>query len=68
MGYLQTIYSPMPAFYQLTIQEVLDQLKTTSAGLNNEAVPALQKEFGANALQKAKEKSKWAILCNSLRM
>ncbi len=35
----------MPAFYQLTIQEVPDQLKTTSAGLNNEAVPALQKRF-----------------------
>jgi len=52
----------MPAFYQLTIQEALDQLKTTSAGLNNEAVPALQKEFGANALQEAKQKSKWAIL------
>ena len=58
----------MPAFYQLTIQEVLDQLKTTSAGLNHEAVPALQKEFGTNTLQESKPKCKWAILFNSLLM
>ncbi len=52
----------MPAFFQLSIQESLEQLKTTSAGLNNEAVPSLQKEYGANALQEAKQKSKWSIL------
>ena len=52
----------MPAFYQLTIQEVFDQLKTSASGLNSEVVPALQKKYGANVLQEAKQKTKLAIL------
>jgi len=52
----------MPAFYQLTTQEVFDQLKTSASGLNNEAVLALQKKYGANVLQEAKRKTKLAIL------
>ena len=52
----------MQSFYQLTTQEVLDQLSTSSAGLKNEVVPALQKKYGANVLQEAKQKTKFAIL------
>jgi len=52
----------MPAFYQHTTQEVFDQLKTSASGLNSEAVPALQKKYGTNVLQEAKQKTKLAIL------
>ena len=52
----------MQSFYQLTTQEVLDQLSTSSSGLKNEVVPALQKKYGANVLQEAKQKTKFAIL------
>ena len=48
--------------YQLRKEEVLQQLNTAPSGLSNEAVPALQKEFGANVLQEAKQKSKLSIL------
>ncbi|MCW3114982.1 MAG: ATPase [Segetibacter sp.] len=52
----------MKAFYQLTKEEVLQQLKTSPAGLSNEVVATLQQEFGENALQEAKQKSKFSIL------
>ena len=46
----------MKAFYQLTKEEALQQLKTSPVGLNNKAVAALQQEFGENALQEANKK------------
>lgn len=52
----------MPAFYQLTTQEVFDQLKTSASGLNSEAVLALQKKYGPNVLQETKQKTRLAIL------
>lgn len=52
----------MPALYQLGKEEVISQLKTDLSGLKKEAIPALQKEFGLNALQEAKQKSRWSIL------
>ncbi len=52
----------MSVFYQLNKEEVLDQLKTSLSGLNNEVVPSLQKEFGKNALQETKRRSKLSIL------
>ncbi len=52
----------MPAFYQLSKEEVLDQLKTSLSGLNSEVVPSLQKEFGKNALKETKRRSKLSIL------
>ena len=52
----------MPAFYQLTKEETLQQLKTSPTGLTNETVPALQQQFGENALQEAKQKSRLSIL------
>ncbi len=52
----------MEAFYRLSKEEVLQQLKTSPSGLNNEAVLLLQQEFGANKLQEAKQKSKLSIL------
>ena len=57
----------MPAFYQLSKEEVLEQLKTSPSGLKDEAVPALQKEFGKNALQETKRRSKLAILFAQFR-
>jgi len=52
----------MSAFYQLSKEETISQLNTSITGLNKEAVSALRKEFGENALQEIKPKSKWAIL------
>jgi Ca2+-transporting ATPase len=52
----------MPAFYQLSAEETLQQLKTTASGLNDETVAALQKEFGANALQEAKPRTKLSFI------
>ncbi|MEJ7740121.1 MAG: cation-translocating P-type ATPase [Chitinophagaceae bacterium] len=52
----------MAAFYQLSKEEVINQLKTSPSGLKNEMVPLLQKEFGENALQEAKHKSRLSIL------
>ena len=52
----------MKPFYQLSTQENLDQLKSSTSGLTTEAVPLLQKEFGENSLQEAKQKSKLSIL------
>lgn len=52
----------MQLFYQLHTEEAINQLKTSPSGLNNEAVLSLQKEFGENALQEAKRKSRLSIL------
>ena len=52
----------MQPWFQLTKEEVLSTLKTSASGLKNELVPGLQKEFGKNALQEAKRKSKLSIL------
>ncbi|MBC7875124.1 MAG: HAD-IC family P-type ATPase, partial [Ferruginibacter sp.] len=47
--------------YQLTTQEVLDQFKTSPAGLDNGVVASLQREFGTNVLQETRQKSKLFI-------
>jgi P-type Ca2+ transporter type 2C len=52
----------MKSFYQLTLDEVFARLSTSASGLSNDAIPARQKEYGLNALQEAKQKSRWAIL------
>lgn len=52
----------MTAWFQLTKEEVLSTLKTSASGLKTDTVPSLQKEFGENALQEAKRKSKLSIL------
>lgn len=52
----------MQAWFQLTKEEVLSTLKTSTSGLKNEVVPNLQKEFGKNILQETKRKSKLSIL------
>ena len=52
----------MQAWYQLTKDEVLNSLSSSAAGLQKEEVVKRQKEFGENALQEAKHKSKLSIL------
>ena len=52
----------MQAFYSLSKEDVLEQLKTSSSGLSNEQVLLARKEFGENALQETKQKSKLSIL------
>jgi Ca2+-transporting ATPase len=52
----------MKPIYQRTVQETFEQLNTTPSGLDNDAVAAIQKEFGANALHQEKQKSKFSIL------
>lgn len=52
----------MPAFYQLSKEEVIQQLKTSVSGLSKQSIPVLQKEFGDNTLEESKRKSKFAIL------
>ncbi|HRO44375.1 cation-translocating P-type ATPase [Agriterribacter sp.] len=52
----------MATFYQLSNEALFQQLKTTPSGLNNDTIPALQKKYGTNVLQEAKQKSRWSIL------
>ncbi|MBC7850943.1 MAG: HAD-IC family P-type ATPase, partial [Chitinophagaceae bacterium] len=52
----------MKPWFQLTTEEVTSTLKTSTAGLKSDAITMLQKEFGENALQEAKQKSKLSIL------
>ena len=52
----------MKAFYQLSKDEVLAQLKSSSSGLNEEAIAALQQQYGQNALREAKQKTRLTIL------
>ena len=46
----------MDKCYQLKIEKVLDQFKTSPTGLKEEAILLLQKEFGENALAETKIK------------
>lgn len=57
----------MKIFYQLNKEEVLQQLKTSPSGLNTETVARLQQEYGENALQEAKQKSKLSILLEQFK-
>jgi Ca2+-transporting ATPase len=52
----------MSAFYQLSKEEVLNQLKTSPSGLSNAVVPSLQQELGKNVLQETKQRTKLSIL------
>jgi Ca2+-transporting ATPase len=52
----------MTAFYKISKEEVIQQLKTSLSGLSNDLVPSLQKEYGENSLQEAKRKSRLSIL------
>ncbi len=52
----------METVYQLSTEQVFEQFKTSAAGLKDEGVLLLQKEFGENALTETKHKSKWLIL------
>lgn len=52
----------MPAFYQLTTEEVLQFLNTSPLGLNSDVIASLQTEFGKNVLQEAKQRSRLSIL------
>src|SRR5690606_21862902 len=52
----------MPKYYQLSKEELFQQLKTNPLGLKNKTVAALQKEYGKNVLQEANRKSRWSIL------
>ncbi|MEP7144026.1 MAG: cation-transporting P-type ATPase [Ferruginibacter sp.] len=57
----------MHEWYQLTIAEVLKELKTSLQGLTNAQVLLMQKEFGKNVLQEAKQKSEFAILIGQFK-
>lgn len=57
----------MPAWYQFTTEEVFKELKTSLQGLTNDQVRIMQKEFGKNVLQEAKQKSKFAILLSQFK-
>jgi P-type Ca2+ transporter type 2C len=52
----------MQAWFQLTKEEVLSNLKSSASGLKNEQISGLQKEYGENVLEEAKRKSKLSIL------
>src|SRR5829696_6441104 len=52
----------MKAFYQLSKEEVLQQLKTSPQGLDFNVVASLQAEYGKNVLLEAKQKTKLSIL------
>ena len=52
----------MAFYYQNTTQEVLQLLKSSPSGLNNDVIESLQAEFGSNVLQEAKQKSRLSFL------
>ncbi|HTE27783.1 cation-translocating P-type ATPase [Flavitalea sp.] len=52
----------MALYYQLTKEEVLQQLQTSPIGLKDDDVKRLQKKSGYNVLADAKQKSRLAIL------
>ena len=56
----------MKIFYQLSKEEVINQLQTSFVGLKKEMVPAFREKFGENVLQEAKQKSKLSILLGQL--
>ena len=49
-------------YYQTGADEVLRHFKTSASGLRKQDVPALQKQYGPNALQEAKQRSRFSIL------
>ena len=51
-----------PSYYQIDADEVLRHFKTSASGLRKQDIPALQKQYGPNALQEAKQRSKFSIL------
>lgn len=57
----------MAEWYQLTTEEVFKELKTSLRGLTHGQVQTLQKEFGKNVLEEAKQKSKFAILLGQFK-
>ena len=57
----------MSAWYQLTTEEVINQLKTSPNGLKKEGIAALQEEYGKNELKEAKQKTKLAILLDQFK-
>ncbi|EOR94810.1 Cation-transporting ATPase, E1-E2 family [Arcticibacter svalbardensis MN12-7] len=58
----------MSDWYQLSKEEVLKQLKSsTSSGLKNATIADLRKEFGDNSLKAVKQKSKFIILLNQFK-
>jgi P-type Ca2+ transporter type 2C len=52
----------MNTVYHLSTEQVLQQFKTSSAGLKEDAILLLQQTFGENTLTETKQKSKWLIL------
>ncbi|RYY23431.1 MAG: cation-translocating P-type ATPase [Chitinophagaceae bacterium] len=52
----------MKAWFHLGVEEVLRTLKTAASGLKNEDIADLKKQYGENALQETKSKSKLSIL------
>jgi len=52
----------MELWYQFNKEESLRKLNTSTSGLKSETIPTLQKQFGKNVLQEAKQRSKLSIL------
>jgi Ca2+-transporting ATPase len=52
----------MAPYYQLTKDETLNKLKTTTGGLSHTTANDLHKKLGGNLLTEAKQKSKWLLL------
>jgi len=57
----------MNSWYQLTAEEIFKHFKSSEAGLEKNQIPSLQKEFGKNILQEAKQKSKFSILLSQFK-
>lgn len=62
-----SLASSMKAIYQLNPEEVYCQFKTSASGLSNDVIPALQEQFGKNALEEAKRKSKLSIFFHQFK-
>jgi Ca2+-transporting ATPase len=58
----------MKTFYQLSKEEVINELQTSPSGLKSEMVPALREKFGENVLQEAKQKANYLFFLDSSMM
>src|SRR5690348_16323164 len=57
----------MKAFYQMTCDEVLEQLGAGKEGLSNAEVVRRLSAYGPNLIPEAKQRSRWSILLAQFR-
>ena len=57
----------MKEFYQISYDEVLNELRTSKTGLKKDEVPGLQIKYGKNVLKETKQKSRLTIFLSQFK-